>query len=1060
MYFKTKGSFPCRLFCRGASSIIFKAFLIALLLFFSFNYDVSAEKEAVNRNGEVIEPIMGERPFIDLNKVPSDAYEPGKIQIKLNKSLEGKILDNLITASADGYVITSQKDLDELNRIFSVQQYKPLLHNLYNVSPASVQYRERHMAWGFHLWFELTIDSKSDVIEAVRSYQKLSSVEIAEPVYKKQRILPTYASEPISVEDARQKSRYTPDDPMYADNQWHFNNTGQTIGGQTGTPGCDISAEDAWNIEKGWSNVIVAVIDGGIDFNHIELKPNMWPTIGPDGTGTQPCSENHGTHVGGTISVVTNNAIGIAGTAGGSGADDGSGNLGSGDGVRLMSLDLFDGSHGLSTLGMNIYAADNGAAISQNSWGWGTPGYYETSDLQGIDYFNQHGGGSVMSGGLTVFAAGNSNSNSNWYPAYYSGAMAVAGTDNRDIRYSSSNYGSWVEISAPAVNVYSTYNDNYVGFMTGTSMACPHVSGVAALIASYSARNGLILTATQVRNILKDTTDDHYPLNPSYTGMLGTGRLNAHAALLEVQGMLNDYSLSLFADPADAGITLIGAGNYEEGNLVNIQALTDTYVFVEWTGAPADVALLANPNSSSTSFNMPARNVSYTAVFEEPVTEYLVTLYADPPDIGIDLTGGGYYTAGSTVYIQALLQKGFIFVEWVGDPGDVELLDDKNSPQTQFNMPERDVTLTALFEEEIEPIDGTEAAISLEQESIKGIWLWSYVNGKSQDIESKGSNWVRILEGIPASKIMAGDISDDGNLEIIALLPGHGLWYYSLTSSHWSNIVGDASGVELFTLAKSTPEGPVEVIASFSPAGLRKWTFNGSWTTLMAVEAETLSAGNVDRDTNSVDELLVAFKGYNSLYVYTFATGKFNRIIEVSPSQITAGDITGDGYIEMVCVFDGYGIYMVRYIPDKNESMKALTEKSGQFDLIRDIPFNSEWVSMDKSGKGFQFNRITWGTPDAGHHVATGDIAGHSGENVIFTYNNKTYYYSYDTKGWSTLVEAPMKRIITGKFTDGEKDDVIACETVSGSLYLRRTATGAWEQIVANGNTNAMAPLE
>jgi subtilisin family serine protease len=255
---------------------------------------------------------------------------------------------------------------------------------------------------------------------------------------------------------------------------------------------------------------------------------------------------DHGCHTGGTISAVTNNNTGVSGIAGGTG---------SGDGVRLMSVQVYgaDGSGGGNTNLPYIYSADNGAAISQNSWGYTTVGSYSQLVLDGIDYFNANGGGSVLSGGLTIFAAGNSNASGSWYPGCYSGAMAVAATNNKDIRSYYSNYDTWVEVSAPggetnsvtARGVLSCISGSTYAFYQGTSMACPHTSGVAALIISLAPG---VFTNTEVRNIIKSTTDPIDALNPTYAGKLGTGRVNAYKALLETQnqmsGVLNPKTFS------------------------------------------------------------------------------------------------------------------------------------------------------------------------------------------------------------------------------------------------------------------------------------------------------------------------------------------------------------------------------------------------------------------------------------------------------------------------------------------------------------------------------------
>jgi subtilisin family serine protease len=345
------------------------------------------------------------------------------------------------------------------------------------------------------------------------------------------------------VKDILQSSTWMPNDPEFASRQWSFNNTGQTILGSEGTPGADISMPEAWEIHKGSSQVIVAVIDGGVKYDHPDLAGNMWAGIGYNfvTNSSTITSDNHGTHVAGTVAAVSNNGTGVAGIAGGSG---------SGDGVRIMSLQVFasSGSGGFDLA--FYYAADNGAAITQNSWGYEDPGVYNQSVITAIDYFNTHGGGGIMSGGISIFAAGNDNSDGEWYPAYYGGAFAVASTTNRDQKSSFSNYGSWIDVSAPGSAIYNTRSTDAYNYMSGTSMACPHVSGVAALILSLAPGQ---YTAQQLAQIIRNTTDNHYSQNPDYIGLLGTGRLNAHAALLYAAGTMDNVANPLYftAFPTD-----------------------------------------------------------------------------------------------------------------------------------------------------------------------------------------------------------------------------------------------------------------------------------------------------------------------------------------------------------------------------------------------------------------------------------------------------------------------------------------------------------------------------
>lgn len=480
----------------------------------------------------------GERPPIDLATVPYDAFQQGKIYVKFNSDVKHLISDNEIIATSKGRIETGLQKFDELCNRYGVTHAKQSISSLYKINSKAKSHQLRHEAWGLNLWYELSLDPNEDIKKTVTELQQLKEVEIAEPVYKIRLIEPVYKGEIKQSKRTNSKTSdiWEPNDEYYKNNQWHYNNTGQNIGG-VGTKGVDIDLERAWVLEKGNPNVIVAVMDGGIDFKHPDLNANMWSQIGPDGENTKPCEQNHGTHVGGTVAGVSNNTIGIAGVAGGSGI---------GDGVRLMTLDIFDGSHGLNDLGLYVYSADNGAAISQNSWGYQKAGVYNQTALDGIDYFTANGGGeALLEGGIVIFAAGNDNDNGKWYPGYYSPTLAVASHDNKGKKSSFSNYGDWVDITAPGTNIASTGNVDENGdptyiWMSGTSMACPHVSGVAGLIVSHYYGQ---ITKADLWRALVVGVDDVYTLNSSYQGELGSGRLNAHKSIMTLVDFAVDFTI-------------------------------------------------------------------------------------------------------------------------------------------------------------------------------------------------------------------------------------------------------------------------------------------------------------------------------------------------------------------------------------------------------------------------------------------------------------------------------------------------------------------------------------
>ncbi|MFM9836627.1 MAG: choice-of-anchor D domain-containing protein [Cyclobacteriaceae bacterium] len=477
----------------------------------------------------------------------SQSYRKGVIHVKFKEGAVQQFNQfKNAKQTVAGTLATGNVEMDRVS-----QRHKTT--SITRVFRAAGKFEAAHEQFGLHLWYEIQFDSTKSLSTVIRDYQDLGHFQKVESVQKITQI------ESVKKNPFENPILTTPaNDPSFS-KQWHYKNTGQT-GGKIGA---DISLEQAWQVETGKTNVIVAVIDGGIDNTHPDLKAALWVNAGEipangidddkngyvddingygfgDNTGTIS-PHFHGTHVAGTIGAVTNNSVGVSGIAGGSG---------SGDGVRLMSCAGFGafGTGGFENA--MVYAADNGAVISQNSWGGGS-----SAIEAAIDYFVARAGydnttanfskniqTGPMAGGIVIFAAGNSNSENpaNGYPGSYAPVFAVASTDHNDVRSSFSNYGTWVEIAAPGSNVYSTYPVTLgsYAYLSGTSMACPHVSGVAGLIVSKFGGPGFL--ASQVRDRLMASADNIDALNPSFIGKLGAGRLNANNALQINDGIAPD----------------------------------------------------------------------------------------------------------------------------------------------------------------------------------------------------------------------------------------------------------------------------------------------------------------------------------------------------------------------------------------------------------------------------------------------------------------------------------------------------------------------------------------
>lgn len=518
-------------------------------------------------------------------------FEEGRFRIKVSDELATQLENLQPRRDANNVLLTGIASIDNIGRQYKVSGIKRVFR------PAG-KFEARHRKYGLHRWYEIEMDKASPVLQALSAYGSINAVELAEPVYKKTIIGYEKENANVSRNNALTKSSFTlpppatlpgaSNDPLLP-NQWHYNNTGQT----GGTPGADIRLIQAWGIETGSSDVIIAVTDGGIQVNHPDISANMWVNTGEipgnniddDGNGYVDdingygfgddtgfiAPDAHGTHVGGTIAATTNNGLGVAGVAGGSGA---------GDGARLMSCAAFGATNNGGFAESYTYGADNGAVISQNSWGYQNPNVFEQAVLDGIDYFIAEAGKDEfgnqvgpMSGGIVIFAAGNDDTNENWYPGFYEPTLSVAATTHEDKKSYYSNFGPWVDIAAPGgetINVtqqgiLSTITPGAYAFFQGTSMACPHVSGTAALVVSKYGGTGF--TPEILRARLVQTTDDIDALNPEFAGLLGSGRLNAFAALQENDNAPPDAITNLVASAADmTSVTLTWTAPSDPGN--------------------------------------------------------------------------------------------------------------------------------------------------------------------------------------------------------------------------------------------------------------------------------------------------------------------------------------------------------------------------------------------------------------------------------------------------------------------------------------------------------------
>ena len=494
------------------------------------------------------DPDTESTPVRDTDKVE------GVIRMKLDRET-AEALNVIRTRS--GRVLTGNISFDELCERYNVTGMERLF--------ADNGCAERTRKAGLDLWYIIRFEGSAEqVAEDFGEIAGVNHVEIPRRITKvggMSRKSGTPWRKLMALPKAA-PSNYPFNDPLFG-GQWPLYNYG-TINANA-QAGADINVLPAWEKTAGRSDVIVAVVDEGVEYTHPDLAGNMWSGIGKNFCDRDnddiTWGEGHGTHVAGTIAAVSNNGIGISGIAGGTGG---------GNGAKIMSCEIFHPTDGHYDANSNAtadaikYAADNGAVICQNSWGYaaGALSYDQWSSAdratkEAIDYFIRYAGMSPdgetqtgpMAGGVVIFAAGNEYSRLASYPAAYDACISVASISCTYEAAWYTNYGSTVDICAPGggdeanfVNLISYdegYNlstiptnlqngDSFVytyangetetktidyvsstvgyGYMMGTSMACPHVSGVAALIVSQFGAPGF--TNEQLKEKLFSTARD------------------------------------------------------------------------------------------------------------------------------------------------------------------------------------------------------------------------------------------------------------------------------------------------------------------------------------------------------------------------------------------------------------------------------------------------------------------------------------------------------------------------------------------------------------------------
>ena len=467
-------------------------------------------------------------------------------------------------------------------------------------------------AFGLHRWYKIRFNPEISLDKASSQLAAFGEVSVVQynthmlQNFEEEKVVPydqVWAAERDQL-NTRSDETSKFNDPML-NKQWHYKNTGDENLVTPIKAGCDINLEPAWELCAGDPSIIVAVVDQPVIYTHPDLKANMWinekELNGEEGvdddnngyvddiygfnfiseysaTGEEDeyvgeiqwdddsNAKVHGTHVAGTISAVNNNGVGVCGVAGGTGNNDG---------VKLMSIQIHGPMESATTEGTAAgikYAADNGASILQCSWG--EPNEKVTTEEEylkkfgvqadAINYFiSKPRPGSPLNGGIAIVSAGNDSYGRCSFPGGYSKVVCVTsmGTDFTPSVFT--NFGDAADIAAPggdnsyheggnqAGKVLSTLRsiDSSYGYMAGTSMSTPHVSGVAALGLSYAKQLGKTFQPDEFRDMVLASVNDLDPYLTGvkrhnngtmnlveYKGKMGSGMIDAYKMLMAVRG--------------------------------------------------------------------------------------------------------------------------------------------------------------------------------------------------------------------------------------------------------------------------------------------------------------------------------------------------------------------------------------------------------------------------------------------------------------------------------------------------------------------------------------------
>jgi serine protease len=555
-----------------------------------------------------------------LNKLSPDLeYEPGVIIVKFIASTKHMLYLNTVAIDALNPLLAE-------HGVTRLTQMYPQRQTVFSKSGSEI---------ALDRMYRVEFSASKNPLEVAKSFARLAEVEYAEP-------------EVIHYLD------YIPDDSRYNEQYMH-----QLI-----------ESEKAWDITTGSEDIVIGIVDSGVNWNHVDLADNIWVNPGEDfdqdgkyttadmngidddnngyiddiigidfiGAGAGGGSyydvdphptvkgNPHGTHVAGISAGVGDNGRGIAGVAFTSKI------LSVKCGSDINSRTISRGYDGI------VYAAENGAQVINCSWGGGG---ILASQEERIEY-------AISQGALVVASAGNSGRELISTPGAYPNVLCVANTDEDDLVNSSSTYGPWVDVSAPGTQILSSISttDSAYAKYTGTSMASPVVAGLAALVAGQNPG----FTPLQIGEQIRVTSEDIDDKNIWYRDKIGKGRVNAHKALTTSSAAIRLLEWSFTDENVgnDNGILDQGESFTVSMTWQNLLApANDVYITLS---SPSDLVTIENPLFHAGAMNTMEAKSNKSA----PFLIHIDDLYApnDKIDLIFTIVDGQYEDEGGVYVLQ------------------------------------------------------------------------------------------------------------------------------------------------------------------------------------------------------------------------------------------------------------------------------------------------------------------------------------------------------------------------------------------------------------------------